>query len=109
MPLLDTRSSTNSLVGKFISDIVLQVLSFVAENERETTRKRQTEGIAIAKAKGVKFGRPCKQLTEKFFQAVEMYNAKSVTVNEAAKIAGMTRQNFYYHIHKLNLDNSSKN
>ena len=58
MPLLDTRIEGKNLVGKFIADIVLQVLSFVAENERETMRQRQTEGIRIAKAKGIKFGRP---------------------------------------------------
>ena len=58
MPLLDTRIEGNNLVGKFISDIVLQVLSFVAENERNNIRQRQAEGIRIAKEKGVKFGRP---------------------------------------------------
>ena len=58
MPLLDTRIEGKNLVGKFISDIVLQVLSFVAQNERETMRIRQAEGIKTAKARGVKFGRP---------------------------------------------------
>lgn len=58
MPLLDTRAKSDSLIGKFISDIVLQVLSFVAENERENIRARQAEGIALAKARGVRFGRP---------------------------------------------------
>ena len=66
MPLLDTRGKADNLIGKFISDIVLQVLSFVAENERENIRTRQAEGIAAAKARGVRFGRPPKQYSEQF-------------------------------------------
>ena len=58
MPLLDTREKANTLVGKFISDIVLQILSFVAENERATIKQRQKEGIAAAKLRGIRFGRP---------------------------------------------------
>ena len=66
MPLLDTRQGKD-LMGTFIADLVLQILSFVAQNEREFIRKRQAEGIAAAKAKGVKFGRPPIPLPDNFY------------------------------------------
>ena len=69
MPLLDTRARADSLIGKFVADIVLQVLSFVAENERANIRARQKEGIRLAKERGVKFGRPPAPLTEEFVRA----------------------------------------
>ena len=64
MPLLDTRDSGNKLIGKLISDIVLQILSFVAENERIQIKERQAEGIKIAKEKGIRFGRPTKKINK---------------------------------------------
>lgn len=67
MPLLDTRRGKD-LIGTFLSDIVLQVLSFVAENERSNIKQRQAEGIAVAKAKGVRFGRPPKPLPSNFYK-----------------------------------------
>ena len=73
MPLLDTRIEGKNLVGKFIADVVLQVLSFVAENERETMRQRQAEGIKMAKQRGVKFGRPAKETPDNFFEIVNLY------------------------------------
>lgn len=76
MPLLDTRIKGNNLVGKFISDIVLQVLSFVAQNERETMKLRQAEGIKSAKARGVKFGRPRVIVPNNFNEVANMYLKK---------------------------------
>lgn len=101
MPLLDTREKANTLVGKFISDIVLQVLSFVAENERENIKARQAEGIKIAKQKGVRFGRPQFIYTEEFMSVANDYISRKITASAAIQKLGLTRQNFYYHINKL--------
>lgn len=81
MPLLDTRRDKN-LLGTFISDMVLQLLSFVAENERENIRSRQAAGIAAAKAKGVKFGRPVKEVPEDFIKEVEQWTKKEIPLDE---------------------------
>lgn len=75
MPLLDTRYEKN-LIGTFLNDIILQILSFVAENERRNIRQRQAEGIEIAKSKGVKFGRPKKPLPENFAEIIEKWEKK---------------------------------
>lgn len=101
MPLLDTRAKADTLVGKFISDVVLQVLSFVAQNERENIRLRQAEGIRIAKQNGVKFGRPQKQYSGEFLAIASAYIKKRVTSAYAASALGITRENFYYHVRKL--------
>lgn len=93
-PLLDTRVETQNLVGKFISDIVLQVLSFVAQNERENIRQRQAEGIKIAKAKGVHMGRPKYKLLDNFDEIVKKFHNKEITNTEAAKILNMTKGTF---------------
>lgn len=93
-PLLDTRVETQNLVGKFISDIVLQVLSFVAQNERENIRQRQAEGIKIAKAKGVHMGRPKYRLPDNFDEIVKKFHNKEITNTEAAKILNMTKGTF---------------
>ncbi|WP_337814211.1 recombinase family protein [Intestinibacter sp.] len=93
-PLLDTRVETQNLVGKFISDIVLQVLSFVAQNERENIRQRQAEGIKIAKAKGVHMGRPKYKLPDNFDEIVKKFHNKEITNTEAAKILNMTKGTF---------------
>ena len=100
MPLLDTRIEGKNLVGKFIADVVLQVLSFVAENERETMRQRQAEGIRIAKAKGVRFGRPSIETPINFKEIVNLYRQKKITSNQAIIMSGLTRGTFY---RKLNL------
>lgn len=94
MPLLDTRRGKD-LVGTFLSDIVLQVLSFVAENERKNIRERQREGIEAAKLRGVRFGRPLKPLPEKFEEAYKRWMAGEMTGKEAAKLCGMPSTSFY--------------
>ena len=95
MPLLDTRIEGKNLVGRFIADVVLQVLSFVAENERETMRIRQAEGIRMAKIRGVKFGRPSTIVPNNFEEIVRMYEQKEITVLTAIKMSGLTRGTFY--------------
>lgn len=95
MPLLDTRIEGKNLVGKFISDIVLQVLSFVAENERNNIKQRQAEGIRIAKEKGIKFGRPKVVLPPNTNEIIERYINKELTNNQAAKIIGVSRDTFF--------------
>lgn len=93
-PLLDTRVEGKNLVGKFISDIVLQVLSFVAQNERENIRQRQAEGIRIAKANGVHMGRPKYNLPDNFEEVVRRFHNKEITNVDAAKLLNMTRGTF---------------
>ena len=95
MPLLDTRIEGKNLVGKFISDIVLQVLSFVAENERNNIKQRQAEGIRIAKEKGVKFGRPKIVLPSNTNEIIKKYINKEITNIEATKIIGVSRGTFF--------------
>lgn len=95
MPLLDTRIEGKNLVGKFISDIVLQVLSFVAENERINIKQRQAEGIRIAKEKGVKFGRPKSTLPPNTNDILDKYINKELTNLEAAKLIGVSRGTFF--------------
>lgn len=101
MPLLDTRTKADNLVGKFISNIVLQVLSFVAENERTNIRQRQKEGIMSAKSRGIRFGRPQKFYSEEFINAVRNFNDKIISLNQALHITKLKRCNFYYHMHRL--------
>ena len=101
MPLLDTRTKADTLVGKFISDIVLQVLSFVAENERENIKARQADGIRIAKLNGVKFGRPKRQYSEEFITVATDYINKRISSENAMNILGLRKDNFYYHIRRI--------
>ena len=93
-PLLDTRVDNKNLIGKFISDIVLQVLSFVAQNERENICQRQAEGIRITKANGVHMGRPKYKLPANFEEIVCRFHNKEITHVEAAKLLNMTRGTF---------------
>ncbi len=95
MPLLDTRIEGKNLVGKFISDIVLQVLSFVAENERINIKQRQAEGIRIAKEKGVKFGRPKAILPHNTIDILDKYINKELTNILAARLIGVSRGTFF--------------
>lgn len=108
MPLLDTRIKGNNLVGKFISDIVLQVLSFVAQNERETMKIRQAEGIKTAKARGVKFGRPKIDLPSNFNDIAKRYIKKEITSKQACEILKISRGSFfrYYKIQTKYKDNN---
>ena len=94
MPLLDTRRGKD-LMGTFLSDIVLQVLSFVAENERGNIRQRQREGIEAAKRRGVRFGRPPKPLPENFAQVCERWFQGEISGTRAAKLCGMPSPTFY--------------
>lgn len=94
MPLLDTRRGKD-LMGTFLSDIVLQVLSFVAENERAVIRQRQAEGIAVAKARGVKFGRPPIPMPENFHEVHRAWREKKITLRQAAALCRMKTGTFY--------------
>ena len=94
MPILDTRKEKN-LLGTFISDIVLALLSYVAENERINIKQRQAEGIAAAKARGVKFGRPPLPIPDNFYQMHKEWRAGKITIEEAAKACGMCAKTFY--------------
>lgn len=95
MPLLDTRRGKD-LLGTFLADIVLQVLSFVAENERANIRQRQAEGIAAAKARGVRFGRPAAQLPDNFEAICRRWQNGEITCAEAARMSGMPCPSFRY-------------
>jgi len=94
MPLLDTRRGKD-LMGTFIADLVLQLLSFIAENERSNIKQRQREGIDAAKQRGVKFGRPPKPLPENFIQLYDKWLAGEITAGEAAKQCNFTSATFY--------------
>lgn len=100
MPLLDTRRGKD-LMGTFLSDIVLQVLSFVAENERKNIRERQREGIEAAKLRGVQFGRPAKKMPENFGMIYKRYMEKEITSDEAADLCNVARATFYRKIKEL--------
>ena len=94
-PLLDTRRGKD-LMGTFLSDIVLQVLSFVAENERTNIRQRQAEGIAAAKAKGIRFGRPPSPLPENFHEVYQQWKSGKITGLAAAKACNLPMSTFRY-------------
>ena len=94
MPLLDTRMAKD-LMGTFIADLVLQILSFVAENERDNIRSRQEEGIAAAKARGVKFGRPRRELPKNFSKIAAAWRSKELSLDKAAEACGMPHSSFY--------------
>ena len=96
MPLLDTRSQSRDLMGTFLSDIVLQVLSFASENERINIRQRQAEGIAAAKSRGVRFGRPPRPLPDNFYILYQKWRAGKITGTAAAKACGMPLATFRY-------------
>lgn len=97
MPLLDTRRGKD-LMGTFLSDIVLQVLSFVAENERTNIKQRQAEGIAVAKAKGVRFGRPPRPLPENFYKTYRKWKSGKITGVEAANACNMPMSTYLYRV-----------
>ncbi len=95
MPLLDTRAKGEDLTGAFVADLVLQILSYVAQAERENIRKRQAEGIAAAKARGVQFGPDRDPVPTSFTEARRAYQTGTLSLREAAQQAGMTRSTFY--------------
>lgn len=94
MPLLDTRREKN-LLGTFISDLVLTLLSYVAENERDNIRRRQAEGIAAAKARGVHFGRKPNPLPDNFHDVYQKWKIKEISISEAARECGMATTTFF--------------
>ena len=100
MPLLDTRQGKD-LIGNFISDIVLQLLSFVAENERVNIKQRQKEGIEAAKARGVRFGRPCVAIPENFEETVHEYRSKHITLATALQLTGLKASTFYRRVKEI--------
>ena len=102
MPLLDTRRGKD-LMGTFIADLVLQILSFVAQSERENIRKRQAEGIAAAKARGVRFGRPEIAMPADFGQIVRQLEKKEISFENATKLCGMSGTTFYRRLREYRL------
>lgn len=100
MPLLDT-SKSKDLLGTLISDLVLQLLSFVAQNERENIRQRQAEGIAAAKARGMKFGRPEKKLPQNFLYMVQKWQNKELSAFEVSAELGISTATFYRKVKKM--------
>ena len=94
MPLLDTRKKKEDLTGTFIADLVLQILCYVAQVERENIRQRQAEGIAAAKARGVKFGRERKPIPEEFYDLWKKFCRREITAREAARKLGVVHSTF---------------
>lgn len=94
MPLLDTRKGKD-LMGTFISDLVLQILSFCAQNDRENIKQRQADGIAAAKARGVRFGRPSHEWPDNFQEIYRRWKNKEISVSDAARICGFARATFH--------------
>ena len=103
MPLLDTRQSNKNLTGIFLSDIVLQILSYVAETERANIKKRQAEGIAAAQARGVKFGRKAKQLPENYREIIAKWKSHAITAEQASYCLGHTSSWLYRQRKKENI------
>lgn len=94
MPLLDTRQKGRDLTGTFIADIVLQILCYVAQVERENTRQRQAEGIAAAKARGVRFGREKLPIPEDFYPLMDSYLSNDISARSAARMLGIAHSTF---------------
>ena len=107
MPLLDTRQGKD-LMGTFIADLVLQILSFVAQSERENIRKRQAEGIAAAKARGVVFGRPAKTAPDDFAEIVGAWESGRQTFQEALERCSMSESTFYRRLREYRLTRGAK-
>ena len=104
MPLLDTRNGKD-LMGTFIADLVLQILSFVAQNERENIKKRQAQGIAVAKAKGIKFGRPEIKAPENFENIVRQWEKNQISIQDALQQCNMSEATFYRRVREYRLIN----
>ena len=104
MPILDTRPYKD-LLGTFISDLFLAVLSFVAENERDNIKKRQAQGIAAAKARGVKFGRPEKQLPADFPSLIKKWEANKIPLQDILQRCGISEATFYRRLREYKIIN----
>jgi len=107
MPLLDTRNGKD-LMGTFIADLVLQILSFVAQSERENIKKRQAQGIAAAKAKGIKFGRPEKDIPDDFEKIIIEWEQKRLPFSEVLKLCNMSEATFYRRLREYRLLHGDK-
>ena len=107
MPLLDTRQGKD-LLGTFIADLVLSLLSYVAENERLNIKQRQAEGIAAAKLKGVRFGRPAINIAEDFDELYKRWEKGEITARQAAKLCNVSKNTFYKWINIIKKYNSEK-
>ena len=107
MPLLDTRSGKD-LMGTFIADLVLQILSFVAQSERENIRKRQKHGIAAAKARGVRFGRPAVETPEDFGALVEAWERHERSFSDTIALCGMSEATFYRRLREYRIERNSR-
>lgn len=107
MPLLDTRNGKD-LMGTFIADLVLQILSFVAQSERENIKKRQAEGIAAAKARGVPFGRPTVAAPDDFAKIIKAWEKKQLSIAEVLKQCNMSESTFYRRLREYRLLNTAK-
>lgn len=106
MPLLGTRNGKD-LMGTFIADLVLQILSFVAQNERENIKKRQAQGIAAAKAKGVKFGRPESPVPDKFDKLIKRWEKKEINIAELLAVCNMSEATFYRKLREYRIINNT--
>lgn len=95
MPLLDTRTKEGGLTGVFVSDLVLQILAYVAQTERDFIRQRQAEGIAAAKAKGTKFGRKAAEMPDEFNRLFQLWSDGSISLRKAAAELGASHSTFY--------------
>ena len=104
MPLLDTRNGKD-LMGTFIADLVLQILSFVAKSERENIRKRQAPGIAAAKKRGVRFGRPEKPMPEGFAETVKLWEKKEIDIKAVLEMCGLKEATFYRRLREYRMKN----
>ena len=104
MPLLDTRIGKD-LMGTFIADLVLQILSFVAQSERENIRKRQSQGIAAAKKRGVRFGRPEKPIPEGFAETVKLWEKKEIDIKAVLEMCGLKEATFYRRLREYRMKN----
>ena len=107
MPLLDTRNGKD-LMGTFIADLVLQILSFVAQSERENIKKRQAQGIAAAKAKGVKFGRPESPVPVNFGKLIKQWEKKQISIAELLCLCNMSEATFYRKLKEYRLTKNRK-
>ena len=107
MPLLDTRSGKD-LMGTFIADLVLQILSFVAQSERENIHKRQQQGIAAAKARGVRFGRPAVETPEDFGALVEAWERHERSFSDTIALCGMSEATFYRRVREYRIERNSR-
>ncbi len=107
MPLLDTRNGKD-LMGTFIADLVLQILSFVAESERENIRKRQEQGIAAAKKRGVRFGRPESKVPDNFQSIVKLWERGNIKLEEVLEKCKMSKSTFYRKLREMQLKQGDK-